>query len=232
MQTIRKADDRGHMDHGWLDTQHTFSFGQYHDPAHMGFRSLRVINEDRVAAGAGFGKHPHRDMEIVTYVLDGVLAHEDSTGNAGLIHPGELQRMTAGTGIIHSEMNGSADEPVHFLQIWIEPEERGLEPGYEQRAFDLERARGAWLTLASRDGQGGSLTVHQDAALHVTRLGAGDALDYALDADRHAWIQVARGAVRVGDHELRAGDGLAVSSETAVRLQGVEEAEVLLFDLA
>lgn len=232
MQTIRKAHERGHMDHGWLDTQHTFSFGQYHDPEHMGFRSLRVINEDRVAPGAGFGKHPHRDMEILTYVLDGALAHEDSTGNAGVIRPGEVQRMSAGTGIIHSEMNGSADEPVHFLQIWIVPETKGIEPSYEQRAFDLAAARGAWLPLASRHGEGGGVAIHQDARLAVARLEAGQALAYELAPDRHAWVQVARGGVRVGSHELSAGDGLAISDETAIRLEGRDDAEVLLFDLA
>ncbi|HSD19128.1 MAG TPA: pirin family protein [Anaeromyxobacter sp.] len=232
MITIRRSEDRGHFDHGWLDTRHTFSFAAYHDPAHMGFRSLRVINEDRVTPGQGFGTHGHRDMEILSYVLSGRLAHRDSTGGGSSMGPGEMQRMTAGTGVLHSEFNGSDSDPVHFLQIWILPERPNLLPGYEQKRFPEEERRGRLRLVASRDGADGSLTIHQDVRVHAGLLGAGERAVLALAEDRHAWVQVARGKVRLGDETLSAGDGAALSGEPEVRLEGVDAAEVLVFDLA
>jgi redox-sensitive bicupin YhaK (pirin superfamily) len=232
MIRLRRSADRGHFDHGWLDTRHTFSFADYDDPAHRGFRQLRVINEDRVQPGQGFGTHFHRDMEILSYVLEGALEHRDSLGTGSVIRPGEVQRMTAGTGVRHSEFNPSSSEPVHFLQIWIFPERRGLAPGYEQKAFPAESRRGTLRLIASRDGRDGSLTIHQDAAVYASLLSAGERVERAIAPGRHGWLQVARGTVRLGGQELFAGDGAAVSEETRVAVEGVSDAEVLLFDLA
>jgi hypothetical protein len=232
MIQIRRSDDRGHAKHGWLDSRHTFSFADYQDPRHMGFRSLRVINEDRVQPGKGFGTHSHRDMEIVTCVLDGALEHEDSLGNSAQIRPGELQRMSAGTGVTHSEYNPSRDAPVHFLQIWILPERLGLPPSYEQRAFPAGEARDRLRLVASRDGREGSLTVHQDVALHLGALGRGTRVRQPLAAGRHAWLQIARGSVRLGSETLGAGDGASFTGETSVELEALEDSELLLFDLA
>jgi len=232
MITLRKASDRLHTQIGWLDSWHTFSFGEHYDPDQMGFRALRVINDDTVQAGRGFGAHPHRDMEILSYVLQGGLAHEDSTGGGGVIRPGEVQRMSAGTGVVHSEANASDREPVHFLQIWIVPERRGLKPGYEQKAFAKEERKGKLRLLASRDGREGSLTIHQDAALYGALLEKGEQVSYEPRASRHAWVQVARGSVDLNGQRLAAGDGAAVSDERLLTLRGNEPAEVLLFDLA
>jgi len=232
MLTIRPSDERGHARHGWLDSRHTFSFADYRDPQHMGFRALRVINEDRVEPGKGFGKHHHDDMEIVTYVLDGALAHQDSLGNGASIEPGEVQRMSAGTGIDHSEFNHSAEERVHFLQIWILPERRGLAPSYEQRAFPFAERRGELLLVASRDGRDGSVTVHQDVEIHAGKLGPGARVVHPLRPGRHAWVQVARGAIEANGRPLRAGDGLAASDEKQLEIRATADAEVLLFDLA
>jgi redox-sensitive bicupin YhaK (pirin superfamily) len=230
MITVRPSEARGHAERGWLDSRHTFSFADYHDPAHMGFRSLRVINEDRVQPGRGFPPHSHRDMEIVTYVLSGSLEHKDSLGNGSVIRHGEVQRMTAGTGVTHSEYNPSPAEPVHFLQIWILPERSGLPASYEQRALDA--GSGRLRLVASPDGRDGSLVVHQDAALLAARLGAGERVEHPLRAERHAWVQVAAGAVDVNGTALRQGDGAAISDESQLVLRATEPSEVLLFDLA
>lgn len=231
MQILRKANERGHADHGWLDSFHTFSFASYHDPAHMGFRSLRVINDDRVAPGMGFPTHPHRDMEILSYVLDGALAHRDSTGTGSVIRPGDVQRMSAGTGVIHSEMNASRTEPVHFLQIWLIPSQDGIPPGYEQRTFPSEERAGRLRLVASPDGRDGSVTIHSDAVIHAGVLDTGQTAELPLAPGRHAWIHVARGAARVNGQVLGAGDGLALSEERSVRIEGQDAAEVLVFDL-
>jgi len=231
MIAIRRADERGRTDWGWLDSRHTFSFGEYFDPRHVGFRSLRVVNDDRVAPGGGFGTHGHRDMEILSYVLEGGLEHQDSTGGGGVIRPGEIQFMRAGTGVRHSEYNASKTEPVHFLQIWIVPDTDGLRPRYDQRPFDAEAARGGFVILASKDGRDGSIQVQQDVSLLVTRLGAGEAREHPLAPGRHAWVHVARGDVALGGQDLGAGDGAALSGETAVTLVGGGDAEVLVFDL-
>ena len=231
MIRIRKSEDRGHVEHGWLDTKHTFSFSSYHDPEHMGFRTLRVINEDKVAGRTGFGTHPHKDMEIVTYMLDGEITHVDSMGNKGTISAGEVQRMTAGTGVTHSEQNETPDE-LHLLQIWILPEREGLEPGYEQRVITPDEKRGTLRLVASRDGRDGALTIHQDAEIWATVLGEGEAVEHDLDAGRHAWVQVARGSARLNGELLETGDGAAVSDESRLELTGVGEAELLVFDLA
>jgi quercetin 2,3-dioxygenase len=231
MMTLRPASARGHANHGWLDTWHTFSFADYHDPSHMGFRALRVINEDYVAPRQGFGTHPHRDMEIITYVLDGGVEHRDSMGSHGVIRPGEVQRMTAGTGVLHSEQN-PFDETLHLLQIWIVPGQRGLPPGYEQKAFAREERQGRFRLVASQDGRDGSLTVHQDVRLHTTLLGVGERAEYALAPGRHAWVQVARGAGTLNGTALKAGDGAAVSHEERLVLTATEPLEALLFDLA
>jgi redox-sensitive bicupin YhaK (pirin superfamily) len=215
-----------------LDSAHTFSFGDYWDPQHMGFRSLRVINEDHVAPGTGFGTHPHRDMEILTWVLSGALEHRDSLGTGSVIGPGEIQRMTAGTGILHSEYNPSADERVHLLQIWLLPERRGLTPGYDQRTFPAAGRRGRLQLLAARDGRDGAVSIHQDADLFATELAAGQSVTHALQPGRSAWVQVTRGAVNLNGKALRAGDGAAVRDEPEVRLASEGEAAVLLFDLA
>jgi redox-sensitive bicupin YhaK (pirin superfamily) len=236
MIRIRRSNERGHFDHGWLDTYHSFSFGDYYDPRHMGFRALRVLNEDVIGPASGFGRHGHRDMEILTYVLAGTLSHQDSLGNAGPIRAGEVQRLTAGTGVLHSETNRSPTDPVHLLQIWIVPDRPGRAPGYEQRTVDPAGARGRWQLIASADGRDGAVTVHQDVALYLARpvAGAGEALRYNLARGRHAWLQVVRGAVTLNGHPLRAGDAAAVSDEPAlsVTADGPGEAEVLLFDLA
>jgi hypothetical protein len=230
--TIRKATDRGRTDWGWLDSRHTFSFGEYHDPRHMGFRSLRVINDDRVQPGAGFGTHGHRDMEILSYVLEGGLEHKDSTGGGGVIRPGEIQFMRAGTGVTHSEYNASKTEPVHFLQIWVVPDTRGLAPRYDQKPFDTAAAAGRFVLLAAEGGRDGSIAVHQDVALWMTRLGAGPERVHALAPGRNAWVHVARGSATVNGHALEAGDGAALSDEPAVVVAGRGDAEVMLFDLA
>ena len=231
MIAIRPAAERGQTDWGWLDSRHTFSFGEYHDPRYMGFRSLRVINDDRVTPGAGFGTHGHRDMEILSYVLDGGLEHRDSTGGGGVIRPGEIQFMRAGTGVTHSENNASKTEPVHFLQIWVVPDTRGLAPRYDQRPFDTAAAGKGFVRLASKDASGGSIQVQQDVSLWMTRLGEGDQRAHALAAGRHAWLHVARGAVTLSGRALEAGDSAAVSEEARVHLVGRGDAEVLLFDL-
>jgi redox-sensitive bicupin YhaK (pirin superfamily) len=233
--TIRRAAERGRTDWGWLDSRHTFSFGEYHDPKHMGFRSLRVINDDRVAAGGGFPTHSHRDMEILSYVLEGALAHKDSMGTGSVIHPGEIQLMRAGTGVAHSEFNGSKTEPVHFLQIWIVPDERGLPPAYGQETVDQEAARREFALLASHDGREGSLRLHQDVDLWMALLGPGAERRLALRPGHHAWVHVARGSASVNGVALAEGAGAAVSDEAAINLSGEDkagEAEVLLFELA
>lgn len=231
MIRIRLAGERGHYDHGWLDTKHTFSFADYYDPASMGFRSLRVINEDVIQPGQGFGTHPHRDMEIITYVLEGALEHRDSMGNGSVIRVGDVQRMSAGTGITHSESNPSTTEQVHLLQIWLLPDRKGLAPGYEQRTFPESEKRGRLRLVASPDGADGSVRIHQDARLYTTILGPREGTALALDAGRHAWIQVARGAITVNGQPLRQGDGASASAESSIALIGVETAEVLLFEL-
>jgi hypothetical protein len=229
---VRKSNERGHADHGWLDSHHTFSFADYYDPENIGFRALRVINEDRVAPGQGFGTHGHRDMEILSYVLEGALAHKDSTGGGGVIRPGEVQRMSAGTGVMHSEFNGSRTEPVHFLQIWLIPDQRGVTPGYEQKAFPAEQRQGQLRLIASPDAADGSVTIHQDARVYSTLLGKGESVTHALAPGRHAWVHVARGQVRLGDTVLSAGDGAAISDERSITLTGDAPSEILLFDLA
>jgi redox-sensitive bicupin YhaK (pirin superfamily) len=232
MIQVRRASERGHFDHGWLDTYHTFSFSRYYDPRHMGFRALRVINDDRIAPGRGFGTHGHEDMEIVTYVLDGALAHRDSLGTGSSIRPGELQRMTAGTGITHSEFNPSPTEPVHLYQIWLLPEREGLEPSYEQRAFPEEERRNRLRLVASPDGQGGSLSIRQDARLFLASLEEGQEVAHQLTPGRHAWLQVLRGGVSLNGSALSAGDGAAVSAESDLTIRADGSSEVLLFDLA
>ncbi len=230
MMQVRRAQERGHFNFGWLNTYHTFSFGEYHDPQFMGFRSLRVINEDWVQAGGGFPTHPHRDMEIVTYILEGALEHKDSMGNGSAIRPGEVQRMSAGTGITHSEYNPSPSEPVHLLQIWLLPEQRGLTPGYEQKTYPAAEKRGRMRLIASRDGREGSVTIHQDADVYAALLN-GEEIVFPLRPQRHAWVQVARGTVSINGRELGPGDAAAVSAEEQVRLGPGKDAEVLLFDL-
>ena len=223
---------RGPSNFGWLDSRHTFSFGSYRDPGYMGFRSLRVINEDRVIPGAGFPTHSHRDMEIISYVLEGELAHKDSLGNGATLRPGEVQRMSAGTGISHSEYNASTIAGVHFLQIWILPERTGLTPGYEQKSFPLAERRGKLRLVADRQGSAGAITVHQDARLFVANLAAGEIVTHSLNASRGAWVQVARGVVALNGTEMREGDGAAIEDEPTLRIEGETEAEILLFDLA
>ncbi len=231
MIRLRRSAERGHADHGWLDTRHTFSFAGYHDPRHMGFRTLRVINDDRVLGGGGFPTHPHRDMEIVSYVVDGALEHRDSLGTGSVIRPGDVQRMTAGTGVRHSEFNPSPDDPVHLIQIWIVPERAGVEPSYEQKRFPLAERTGRLRLVASPDGRDGSLTIHQDADLYATILEPGRTVEHAIRPGRGAWVQVIRGRVDLGGKALEEGDGAAVENEHAIALTGVEPAEVLLFDL-
>ena len=236
MITIRRANERGHADHGWLDTYHTFSFADYYDPAHMGFRALRVINEDRVHAGRGFGTHGHRDMEILSYVLEGALGHRDSMGTNGVIRPGEVQRMSAGTGVMHSEMNASDKELVHFLQIWILPERNGITPSYEQKMFGDDEKRGRLRVVASPDAREGSVKIHQDVVLYTALLDDGQSVTHEFTPDRYGWLQVARGEAEVhgaadaGIRKLSAGDGAAIADESRVTITG-KGAEVLLFDL-
>jgi redox-sensitive bicupin YhaK (pirin superfamily) len=231
MVTLRKADERGHFDFGWLNTYHSFSFSEYYDPKFMGFRSLRVINEDRVWPGEGFPTHPHRDMEIITYVLNGALEHKDSMGNGSVIRPGDMQRMSAGTGVTHSEYNHSKEDLVHFLQIWIIPDKRGLTPSYEQKLFTAEDKSGKFRLVASPDGRDGSVTIHQDVNLYATVLAAGEEVSYQLQPGRYGWLQVARGKVSLNGQPLKNGDGAALSEPQTVTITATEEAEVLLFDL-
>jgi redox-sensitive bicupin YhaK (pirin superfamily) len=232
MIRVRKASERGHFDRGWLDTYHTFSFSRYYDPRHMGFRALRVINEDRVQSGQGFGTHPHEDMEIVTYVLSGALAHKDSLGTGSAVRPGELQRMTAGTGISHSEFNPSQTEPVHLYQIWLLPEREGLEPSYEQKPFPEEERHNRLRLVASPDGGDGSLTIRQNARLYLATLDEGHEVSHDVRHGRHAWLQVLRGSVSLNGQSISAGDGAAVSEESALAIRAESPSEVLLFDLA
>lgn len=231
MIKIRKAHDRGHADHGWLNTWHTFSFADYHDPEQMGYSSLRVINDDRVAPGAGFPNHPHRDMEIITYVLAGALEHQDSMGNGTVIRPGEVQRMSAGTGIRHSEFNSSASEEVHLLQIWIMPERSGLTPSYEQKFFDTTEKLGKLRLVASPDGSDGSVTIHQDTKLYAGLIDPGHPVEHTLPPGRHAYLHVAKGATSLNGEALEAGDGAHIESESKIRLKSNTSAEILLFDL-
>lgn len=233
MLTLRKAEDRGHANFGWLDSRHTFSFGDYHDPNHMGFGPLRVINDDRVAGGGGFPTHPHADMEIVTYVLSGALAHKDSLGTGSVIRPGDIQRMSAGTGIRHSEFNASKSEPVHFLQVWITPSMRGLEPGYEQKSIVADEKRGRLRLVGSHDGRDGSITIHQDVALYATVLDQGERVTLPLAQGRSAWVQVATGAATVNGQALSEGDGVALSGVTQLEIVSKSGgAELLVFDMA
>jgi quercetin 2,3-dioxygenase len=232
MLVLRKAADRGHADHGWLQSAHSFSFASYHDPQHMGYRSLRVINDDHVAAGKGFGTHSHQNMEIVTYVLEGALEHKDSLGNGTVMRPGDVQRMTAGTGVSHSEFNPSAAEDVHLLQIWIIPNQTGLEPSYEQRFFEKADRQNQLRLIASPDGREGSVVVHQDVNLYAALLEAGESVAVAVNADRHLWIQVAQGSVQVNDALLVTGDGAAIEQVEQVTIVGQAAAEILVFDLA
>lgn len=232
MIRIRKARDRGHADHGWLDTYHTFSFATYQDPAHTRFRSLRVMNEDFVAPGQGFGTHPHHDMEIVTYVLEGALEHRDSMGNGEILRPGEFQRMTAGTGITHSEFNPSAQDPVHLYQIWLFPEHKGLTPSYEQKRFPVEGRHNQFQLVAARDAENGSLTIHQDARIYLANLTTGSTVQTTLTPGRHGWLQILRGEVTLNGQQLQTSDGAAISDVTELTLQGVTDSEVMFFDLA
>jgi hypothetical protein len=232
MIRIRKANDRGHADHGWLNTWHTFSFADYYDPDQMGFSALRVINEDRVKAGNGFSTHPHRDMEIITYVLEGALEHKDSMGNGSIIRPGDVQRMSAGSGITHSEFNPSKEEPVHFLQIWILPEKRGVAPGYEQKFFPESEKTGRLRLVVSHDGRNGSVSINQEAALYDAMLTKGEEVSHTLTADRHAWLQVLRGKVLLNGIPMGVSDGAAVGEEENLQITAEEPSELLLFDLA
>jgi redox-sensitive bicupin YhaK (pirin superfamily) len=231
MITFRDRMARGQSRTGWLDSRHTFSFARYQDPGHIGFRSLRVINEDRVIPGAGFPRHGHSDMEIISYVLDGALEHKDSLGNGTVIQPGEVQRMSAGTGILHSEFNPSQAEPVHFLQIWIIPDRAGLPPSYEQKSFPIDRRRGQLRLVAAPDGRDGTVTVHQDARLFVANLEAGEGVVHEIEHGRGLWLQLARGIVAVNGTEMREGDGAAVEDEPAIAIEADTDAEFLLFDL-
>jgi len=228
MIQIRRSQERGHFDHGWLDTYHTFSFDRYYDPQHMGFRALRVINEDRVTPGEGFGTHPHRDMEIITYILEGALEHKDSMGTGSIIQPGEVQRMSAGTGVTHSEFNPSKRESVHLLQIWILPEVRGIKPSYEQKQISRDGMKGKLQLVASREPTGDAVKIYQDVRLFATVLD-GETVTYGMQPGRYAWIQIARGSMSVNGNALQAGDGVAVSDERQVNLSG--NGEALLFDL-
>jgi redox-sensitive bicupin YhaK (pirin superfamily) len=234
MITVRPAHERGHAEHGWLDSHHTFSFADYHDPKHMGFRALRVLNEDRVSPGRGFGTHGHRDMEIISYVLDGALEHKDSMGTGSVLRPGDVQRMTAGTGVSHSEYNHSKTVPVHFLQIWIMPERAGLPPSYEEKHFPVEARRNQLRLVAARPSlaaHNGALTVHQDMALYAAVLDAGTSVRLPVVAGRHAWVQVAQGAIDLGGLRLATGDGAAVSDEAGLVLAANDASEVLVFEL-
>jgi hypothetical protein len=232
MITLRPSNERGHANHGWLDSYHTFSFSNYYDPNHMGFRALRVINEDRVQPGRGFGTHGHRDMEIITYVLEGAVEHKDSLGNGAIVTPGEVQRMSAGTGIMHSEFNPSQTEPVHFLQIWILPDQQGLQPSYEQRAFELKERQGKLRLIAAKDGRDGAVTIHQDMDLYSAVLQPGDRVSHQLQPNRYGWLQVAQGGASLNGYALKAGDGVAVSQAESLNINTDSGAEILLFDLA
>jgi redox-sensitive bicupin YhaK (pirin superfamily) len=231
MIQIRKSEERGHANHGWLDTHFSFSFADYYDPEHVQFRTLRVMNDDRVAGGGGFPMHPHRDMEIVTYVLEGALEHRDSMGNGSVIKPGDIQYMSAGTGVTHSEFNASETEPVHLYQIWMFPEKPGLKPTYGQKNFSEAEKRGRLRLLVSPDGRDGSVRIRQDNDLYATVLAKGEAVKHELRPERHAYVQVARGSVTLNGKRLDEGDGAAISDEQAVQLAGLKDAEVLLFDL-
>jgi quercetin 2,3-dioxygenase len=232
MIAVRKANDRGHADHGWLNTRFTFSFADYYDPKHVQFRTLRVMNDDLVAGGGGFPMHPHRDMEIVTYVLEGALEHRDSMGNGSVIRPGDVQYMSAGTGVTHSEFNASKKDPVHLYQIWMFPDKAGHKPAYDQKSFDAAEKRGRLRLLASPDGRGGSVKIRQNNELYATVLGANESVRHELQPERHAYVQVARGSVELNGQALGEGDGAAISAEESLELVGVKDAEVLLFDLA
>lgn len=230
MMTLRKANERGHADHGWLDSYHTFSFAGYYDPAHMGFRSLRVINDDKVAPGGGFGTHPHRDMEIITYVLSGALEHKDSMGNGSIIRPGQVQYMAAGAGVQHSEFNPSDKEPVHLLQIWIQPDRKGLKPRYEEKSIAKAKAGGLQL-IASKSGRDDSIAINQDADLYAAKLTAGEKVAHELRPQRHAWLHVAKGDVTVNGQRLQSGDAAALSDEAGLNLTANGDSQILLFDL-
>lgn len=232
MIDVIRSNSRGAADHGWLKSKHTFSFADYHNPSMMGFAKLRVVNEDWIEPAQGFGKHPHRDMEIVTYMIDGALEHKDSMGNGSVIRPGELQRMTAGTGIFHSEFNHSSEEQAHLLQIWILPEKSGLEPGYEQKLFPREEKHNQWRIVGSRDGRDGSLTIHQDVNLWSTVLDENVEISYTFDGSRRGFLQVVRGTVEIGGESLSAGDAVATQDQRAFTVRSLEESELLLFDMA
>ena len=232
MITIRKADQRGHGNHGWLDTHHTFSFANYYDPHYLGFGSLRVINEDKVQPSAGFGTHGHQDMEIITYVLEGTLEHQDNLGNGSLIHAGDVQKMSAGTGILHSEFNPSDTDPVHFLQIWITPDQKGIKPAYEQHNFRIHESPNHLHLIATKNGEGDCISVQQDVKLYGSVLDVGNAVNYEVLHDRRAWLQVVRGAVRLNDSELGTSDGAAIAPENLLTITATEDAEILLFDLS
>ncbi len=229
---IIRSDSRGNADHGWLKSQHTFSFADYHNPAMMGFGSLRVINEDYIEPGQGFGTHPHKDMEIITYVIDGALEHKDSMGNGSVIRPGDVQRMTAGTGVSHSEYNHSSEDRVHLLQIWIVPEQDGLQPGYQQEFFTRDDKHNQWRLVGSRDGRGSSLTIHQDVDLYASRLESGHTLEHRFEGHRRGFLHVVAGAIELDGQRLAAGDALTISDQSTLSLQATEHAELLLFDLA
>jgi redox-sensitive bicupin YhaK (pirin superfamily) len=230
MVTIRRAQERGHVDHGWLNAWHTFSFADYHDPQHMGFRSLRVINDDTIGPGAGFGTHPHRDMEIITYVLSGALEHKDSLGNGRVIKAGEIQYLAAGTGVQHSEFNPSATEPVHLLQIWILPDRKGAQPRYAEKSF-AQASPSVWHLVASKTGRDGAIAINQDAELHLARLRGGDRLERPLEPDRHAWVHVAEGEIRVNGERLNSGDAAALTGERRLDTVASTSSQVLFFDL-
>jgi quercetin 2,3-dioxygenase len=232
MIQIRKSEERGRANHGWLDSKHSFSFAEYYDPQHMGFRSLRVINEDRIVGGSGFATHPHRDMEIISYVITGALEHKDSMGNSTVIRPGEVQRMSAGTGVRHSEFNHFADRETHFFQIWILPNRAGLSPGYGQKSFEKDLAEKNLVLVVSEDGRDGSIEINQDADLYISRLNKGESLNFNLRPQRHTWIQVVKGEITVNSKILKAGDGLSATAEaTTLALVAQENSELLLFDL-
>ena len=230
MMTLRTANERGHADHGWLDTYHTFSFADYYDPDHMGFRSLRVINDDTVVGAGGFGTHPHRDMEIITYVLGGELEHKDSMGNGRIIRPGEVQYMAAGTGVAHSEFNPSPTKPVHFLQIWIQPDRQSAKPRYQEKSLANAKP-GQWNLVASGAGRDGSIAINQDADVYIAKLNSGDKLEHALSGGRHAWVHVAEGQVKLNGKVLKDGDGAALTNERGLNLAADKPAQVLMFDL-
>jgi redox-sensitive bicupin YhaK (pirin superfamily) len=232
MIQVRKAHERGRANFGWLDSNHTFSFGQYYDPAHMGFRKLRVINEDRVVPGAGFGTHPHRDMEIVSYVVEGALEHKDSMGNSSIIRPGEIQRMSAGSGVTHSEYNHSNSEGVHFLQIWIETAQRGMQPSYEQKNFKDDMKPGELRLIASRDGSDTGIRIYQDVNIYAGLLSTGQSISYEAPTSRYTWIQMVKGEVTVNGERLEQGDGVAISNVSDISIEASKSAEFLVFDLA